>query len=161
MLHDSLYFFGKAYSSSTENNVLIIILFFRPPAGYYTGCLMSALLVGRMVSALFWGVVADRYGRRPVLFMALGSIAVFSIAFGFSTSFWAAFTFRSDIWCACVRPPLRYTAQISLCIWGTKRLDDCAVSAASSNWPSRKSERKRKRKRGGVAEYASYLSAWE
>jgi len=58
---------------------------------------MSALLIGRMVSALFWGIVADRYGRRPVLFVALGCIAVFSIGFGFSTSFWAAFTFRSEL----------------------------------------------------------------
>lgn len=73
---------------------------------------MSALLIGRMVSALFWGVVADRYGRRPVLFIALGCIAVFSIAFGFSTSFWAAFTFRFDMVVRMYDP--RYiTAQIS------------------------------------------------
>ncbi|CAN0223141.1 unnamed protein product [Pylaiella littoralis] len=63
-------------------------------AGYYAGYLTSALMVGRFVSSYFWGRFADRYGRLPVMYIGLCSIAILSVAFGLSTSFWWAVSCR-------------------------------------------------------------------
>lgn len=54
-------------------------------------------MTGRIVSAYFWGVVADRYGRRPVIVVSLGSTAGFAAAFGVSTTFFWAFFFRYQV----------------------------------------------------------------
>eukprot|EP00752_Nemacystus_decipiens_P011400 g10125.t2 len=63
-------------------------------AGYYAGYLSSAFMVGRFMSSYFWGRFADRYGRLPVMYLGLCSIATFSIGFGLSTKFWWAVTCR-------------------------------------------------------------------
>ena len=56
-------------------------------AGAYAGFIAGAFMGGRMLSSLPWGVVADRWGRKPVL--VISSIAIFgtSILFGLSKSF--------------------------------------------------------------------------
>lgn len=66
----------------------------RDSSGYAVGSLMAATLAGRMVGVYFWGVTADRYGRRPVIFVSLWSTAAFAVAFGFSTTFFWALAFR-------------------------------------------------------------------
>ena len=53
-------------------------------------------MVGRVVGVYFWGLVADRYGRRPVVFISLWSTAAFAVAFGFSTTFFWAVVFRYE-----------------------------------------------------------------
>ena len=65
-------------------------------SGYFAGLLISALMIGRIVAVYFWGVVADRYGRRPVIFISLWSTAAFAVAFGFSTRFSWALVFRYE-----------------------------------------------------------------
>ncbi|CAN0241996.1 unnamed protein product, partial [Laminaria digitata] len=62
--------------------------------GFYSGYLSSAFMLGRSGSSYFWGRVADRYGRMPVMYMGLCSIAVMSVAFGLSTTFMWAFACR-------------------------------------------------------------------
>lgn len=58
--------------------------------GFYAGYITSAFMVGRVGSSYFWGRFADRYGRLPVVYIGLWSMAVLSIAFGLSTTFaWA------------------------------------------------------------------------
>ena len=66
------------------------------PPGYSSGILISAIMLGRVASAYFWGFIADRYGRRPVIFSSLWCTAGFSIAFGFSKTFFWAFMFRFE-----------------------------------------------------------------
>ena len=44
-------------------------------------------MLGRFLGSYFWGRVADRYGRVPVMHMGLCSIAFLSVAFGLSTTF--------------------------------------------------------------------------
>eukprot|EP00904_Undaria_pinnatifida_P003322 jgi/Undpi1/12991/HiC_scaffold_7.g02655.m1 len=56
-------------------------------AGFYTGLLSSGFVIGRIFSAHFWGLVADRHGSRSVLLWGLVGTAVLSIAFGFSRTF--------------------------------------------------------------------------
>ncbi|CAN0142038.1 unnamed protein product [Ascophyllum nodosum] len=63
-------------------------------AGFYAGYVSSALMVGRFGSSYFWGRFADRYGRLPVMYISLCSMAVLAIAFGFSTSFYWAVACR-------------------------------------------------------------------
>lgn len=62
--------------------------------GYYAGYLSSAFMIGRFASSYFWGRCADRYGRLPVMYIGLCSIATFSVAFGLSTTFWWAVSCR-------------------------------------------------------------------
>lgn len=55
-------------------------------AGYYAGYIASAGMLGRVVSSVYWGQMADRIGRKPVLFIGLMSVIFTSVAFGFSVN---------------------------------------------------------------------------
>ena len=54
-------------------------------------------MTGRLFSARFWGLAADRYGRRFVIVVALVSTVVLSIAFGLARSFTLAYTSRWSV----------------------------------------------------------------
>ena len=56
-------------------------------SGFYAGFLASSFMVGRTFSAYFWGLAADKYGRKPVLVIGCLSSSFFQIIFGFSNSF--------------------------------------------------------------------------
>lgn len=60
----------------------------------YAGLVGSSFMLGRFVGSGPWGIVADRYGRKPVIICGTVSILVFNTAFGFSTTFWMAFLSR-------------------------------------------------------------------
>lgn len=62
--------------------------------GTYAGLIGSALMFGRSLTAVFWGMLADNYGRKPVIIFGTASIVVFNTIFGFSTTFWLALTSR-------------------------------------------------------------------
>lgn len=55
---------------------------------------LSAYLFGSAIGALFYGSLADRYGRKPVLLSALLAYAIFAALGGFATSFNALLGFR-------------------------------------------------------------------
>lgn len=55
-------------------------------AGYMTGYVSSGFLFGRMLTAYYWGRVADKYGRLPVVYMACSGVFVLSLVFGLSVS---------------------------------------------------------------------------
>ena len=63
-------------------------------AGYYAGYIASSMMIGRLLSSVFWGRMSDRIGRKPVMYIGCLSIAVFSILFGFSVNFWMALITR-------------------------------------------------------------------
>jgi MFS family permease len=63
-------------------------------AGMYAGFLSSSYMVGRACSSVFWGQMADIYGRKFVLVVALVTSVVGSVIFGFSTSYAMALTVR-------------------------------------------------------------------
>ncbi|XP_038710159.1 protein ZINC INDUCED FACILITATOR-LIKE 1-like isoform X2 [Tripterygium wilfordii] len=58
--------------------------------GYYAGYVGSSFMFGRALTSLFWGVVADRYGRKPVIIMGTLSVVIFNTLFGFSLNYWMA-----------------------------------------------------------------------
>ncbi|KAL8159728.1 hypothetical protein V2J09_001265 [Rumex salicifolius] len=61
---------------------------------YYAGYVGSALMFGRGLTSIFWGIVADRYGRKPVIIIGTLSVVVFNTLFGLSVNLWMAITTR-------------------------------------------------------------------
>jgi MFS family permease len=54
---------------------------------YLEGC---SFMLGRALTSVFWGIVADRYGRKPIILLGTISIAIFNALFGLSSNFWMA-----------------------------------------------------------------------
>jgi MFS family permease len=65
--------------------------------GYRAGLLGSAFSFGSLLGNFLWGVLADYYGRRPVLLCGLGGTAISAVIFGFSPNFWVA-VFARFLW---------------------------------------------------------------
>ena len=55
--------------------------------GYYTGMLEGSYHLGAFVGAIFWGVYADRYGRRPALLYGLVGTIFSCLLFGTAKSY--------------------------------------------------------------------------
>ncbi|GLT57765.1 hypothetical protein SLA2020_307140 [Shorea laevis] len=62
--------------------------------GYYAGYVGSAFMFGRALTSVFWGIVADRYGRKPVIVIGIIAVVIFNTLFGLSVNFWMAITTR-------------------------------------------------------------------
>ncbi|GFP93945.1 protein zinc induced facilitator-like 1 [Phtheirospermum japonicum] len=62
--------------------------------GYYAGFIGSSYMLGRALTSVFWGVIADKYGRKPVIIIGSAAVVVFNTLFGFSVNFWMAITTR-------------------------------------------------------------------
>jgi MFS family permease len=61
--------------------------------GYYAGIIGSSYYVTQFFSAMIWGSISDRYGRRPVLLLGAAGSCICCFSFGFSTSiYWAVGT---------------------------------------------------------------------
>ncbi|XP_052191960.1 protein ZINC INDUCED FACILITATOR-LIKE 1-like [Diospyros lotus] len=61
---------------------------------YYAGFVGSSFMLGRALTSIFWGSVADRYGRKPVIIMGTSAVVIFNTLFGLSTNFWMAVCMR-------------------------------------------------------------------
>ncbi|GFP93942.1 protein zinc induced facilitator-like 1 [Phtheirospermum japonicum] len=51
--------------------------------GYYSGFIGASYMLGRALTSVVWGAIADKYGRKP-----------YCTLFGFSVNFWMAVTTR-------------------------------------------------------------------
>ncbi|KAI1759661.1 MFS general substrate transporter [Hypoxylon sp. FL1150] len=63
-------------------------------ASFYAGLLVSAYAVAEALTAIGWGALSDRYGRKPVVLFGLGGVAVSSLIFGLATEYWVALLAR-------------------------------------------------------------------
>jgi MFS family permease len=54
----------------------------------------ASLLVGRALTAVHWGIAADKYGRKPIMVLSLISVIVFHTLFGLIKNFWVALATR-------------------------------------------------------------------
>ncbi|KAL3731840.1 hypothetical protein ACJRO7_028669 [Eucalyptus globulus] len=62
--------------------------------GYYAGYVGCSLMLGRALTSVLWGVVADRYGRKPVIITGTIAVVIFNTLFGLSVNFWMAIAMR-------------------------------------------------------------------
>ncbi|PRQ55950.1 putative major facilitator superfamily [Rosa chinensis] len=62
--------------------------------GFYAGYVGSSYMLGRVLTSVFWGIVADRYGRKPVIIIGTISVVVCNTLFGLSVNFWMAIITR-------------------------------------------------------------------
>ncbi|KAM6576984.1 hypothetical protein CsatB_028821 [Cannabis sativa] len=62
--------------------------------GYYAGVVGSAFMFGRFLTSIFWGMIADRYGRKPAMIFSTIAVIIFNTLFGLSTKFWMAVSTR-------------------------------------------------------------------
>ncbi|KAF5197663.1 zinc induced facilitator-like [Thalictrum thalictroides] len=44
--------------------------------GYYAGFVGASFMFGRSLTSVLWGVIADRYGRKPVILICTASVLV-------------------------------------------------------------------------------------
>ncbi|KAI2466237.1 MFS general substrate transporter [Annulohypoxylon bovei var. microspora] len=63
-------------------------------ASFYAGLLVSAYAVAEAITAIGWGALSDRVGRKPVVLFGLGGVAVSSLIFGLATEYWVALLAR-------------------------------------------------------------------
>lgn len=63
-------------------------------ASFYAGLLVSAYAVAEAMTAMIWGAVSDRYGRKPVVLFGLCGVAISSLLFGLAKSYWVALLAR-------------------------------------------------------------------
>ncbi|WVZ03631.1 hypothetical protein V8G54_024437 [Vigna mungo] len=61
---------------------------------FYAGYVGSVYMLGRCLTSLFWGTIADRIGRKPVIIISIISVVIFNTLFALSTSFWMAVIVR-------------------------------------------------------------------
>ncbi|KAH7035550.1 major facilitator superfamily domain-containing protein [Microdochium trichocladiopsis] len=63
-------------------------------ASFYAGLLVSAYAVAEAITAMGWGALSDRYGRKPIVLIGLGGVALSSLIFGLAKSYWVALLAR-------------------------------------------------------------------
>lgn len=62
--------------------------------GFYSGLIESLFSATQMLVLIFWGRLADRIGRKPVLIYSLVGTAVGPVLFGMSRTLWQMVLFR-------------------------------------------------------------------
>ncbi|KAM0329199.1 hypothetical protein ACHAQA_004498 [Verticillium albo-atrum] len=63
-------------------------------ASFYSGLLVSAYAVAEALTSVGWGTLSDHYGRKPVVLIGLGGVALSSLIFGFAQKYWVALLAR-------------------------------------------------------------------
>ncbi|KAI0594395.1 MFS general substrate transporter [Biscogniauxia sp. FL1348] len=63
-------------------------------ASFWAGLLVSAYAVAEAMTAMGWGALSDRYGRKPVVLIGLAGVAVSSLIFGLAKTYWVALLAR-------------------------------------------------------------------
>lgn len=60
----------------------------------YAGLLIGAKTFARVLTGVFWGMLADKQGRKPVLLIGLISAAIATVGYGFATNFSLAISWQ-------------------------------------------------------------------
>ncbi|KAL8037123.1 hypothetical protein ABFX02_11G019100 [Erythranthe guttata] len=81
---------------------------------FYAGYVGSAFMLGRALTSLLWGKVADKYGRRPIIMIGTFTVVIFNTLFGLSVNFWMAISTRFLLGSLCgILGPMRaYASEI-------------------------------------------------
>ncbi|XP_022726131.1 protein ZINC INDUCED FACILITATOR 1-like isoform X2 [Durio zibethinus] len=99
--------------------------------GYYAGYVGSAFMFGRALTSILWGMIADRYGRKPVIVFGTFSVVTFNTLFGLSTNFWVAISARFLLGSLCgILGPMRaYASEVC-----HKEYQALGMSVISTSW---------------------------
>ncbi|KAL1822479.1 hypothetical protein ACET3Z_009257 [Daucus carota] len=99
--------------------------------GYYAGFLSSSFMFGRALTSVLWGILADRYGRKPVIIFGTISVVIFNTLFGLSTSFWMAVSTRFLLGSLCgILGPMRaYATEVC-----RREHQSLGLSVISTSW---------------------------
>ncbi|KAF2878495.1 major facilitator superfamily domain-containing protein [Massariosphaeria phaeospora] len=62
--------------------------------GFYSGLIESLFSLTQMCFMIFWGKIADRFGRKPVLAFSLFGVTIATALFGMSKTIWQMILFR-------------------------------------------------------------------
>lgn len=63
-------------------------------AGFIAGMLPTAVMAGRIVTGILWGMLNDRFGGRACIIASIWAVALGNVLFGMSTWLWAALVVR-------------------------------------------------------------------
>uniref|UniRef100_K3XSD3 Major facilitator superfamily (MFS) profile domain-containing protein n=1 Tax=Setaria italica TaxID=4555 RepID=K3XSD3_SETIT len=82
--------------------------------GFYAGFVGATYFVGRTISAVPWGMFADKYGRKPCIVISILSVVVFNTLFGLSTTYWMAIVTRGllGLLCGVLGPIKAYASEV-------------------------------------------------
>ncbi|RZC50165.1 hypothetical protein C5167_018589 [Papaver somniferum] len=82
--------------------------------GFYAGFVGSAYMFGRAITSILWGMIADRYGRKPVIIIGTLAVVVMNALFGLSTKFWMAISTRFilGLLCGLLGPIKAYACEV-------------------------------------------------
>ncbi|XP_051143353.1 protein ZINC INDUCED FACILITATOR 1-like isoform X2 [Andrographis paniculata] len=98
---------------------------------YYAGYVGSSFMLGRALTSLLWGVVSDKYGRKPVILFGSMTVVIFNTLFGVSVNLWMAISSRFLLGSLCgMLGPLRaYASEIC-----RKEHQALGMSVISTSW---------------------------
>ncbi|KAI7866574.1 major facilitator superfamily domain-containing protein [Spinellus fusiger] len=85
ILFPFIYFMIKDFHLSDDDMVI----------GNYAGWITSIFFIGQLFSAIPWGRISDKHGRRPVLLIGLIGNALSTFSFGLSKNLWWAIASRA------------------------------------------------------------------
>ncbi|KAL4808237.1 major facilitator superfamily domain-containing protein [Aspergillus unguis] len=64
-------------------------------AAFYAGLLVSAFALAEASTAVVWGTISDKIGRKPVVLSGLIGVAISSLIFGLAKNYWVAVAARA------------------------------------------------------------------
>ncbi|XP_077245736.1 protein ZINC INDUCED FACILITATOR-LIKE 1-like isoform X2 [Tasmannia lanceolata] len=99
--------------------------------GFYAGYVGSAFMIGRALTSVLWGIIADRYGRKPVIIIGTVSVIIFNTLFGLSTTLWMAVSMRFLLGsCNGLLGPIKaYASEVT-----RQEYQTLGVSVVSTSW---------------------------
>ena len=63
-------------------------------ASFYAGLMVSTYAFGEVPTALLWGALSDRIGRKPVVLFGLCGVALSCVMLGLAKQYWVALLAR-------------------------------------------------------------------
>ncbi|XP_073148717.1 protein ZINC INDUCED FACILITATOR-LIKE 1-like [Henckelia pumila] len=98
---------------------------------YYAGYVGSSFMLGRALTSLLWGLVADKYGRKPIMLFGTFIVVILNTLFGLSVNFWMALSTRFILGSLCgILGPMRaYASEIC-----REEHEALGMSVISTSW---------------------------
>ncbi|KAL6534704.1 hypothetical protein OROGR_013379 [Orobanche gracilis] len=97
----------------------------------YAGYVGSSFMCGRALTSLLWGLLSDKYGRKPIIIFGTVTVVIFNTLFGFSVNYWMAISTRFLLGSLCgILGPMRaYASEIC-----RKEHQALGMSVISTSW---------------------------